>query len=251
MTRLRAVVVHLSASATIVLALLGLMWFVWYPAPYFEPDGGWNVLGILTGVEVVLGPLLTLIIFKPGKPGLKFDMGCIISVQLVALLYGGILIYQQRPAFVVFGVDRFTTVPAANVDFEQLRYPELKGIVGIGPTLAEAKPPQDPKQRQALLFGVLQEGQKDLEFRTELYEPYRPDLQQLRSHSIDLTQIAALSADAKHAIDAFIASQGGRLEDYLYLPLKGRNQDIVMVLSPENGLPVGSIPISPWLEDYR
>ncbi len=251
MTKLRAFVIHLAASVTIFLIFLVIMFFIWYPAPYFEVDGGWKVLRILAGVDVVLGPLLTLIVFKPGKPSLKFDMSCIVLVQLGALIYGGMIIYQQRPAFVVFGIDRFTSIPAAEVDFEQLRYPELKRVAGIGPMLAEAKPPKDLKLRQDLLFGVVMRGQKDLEFRAELYEPYRPDLQQLRSRSIDLTKIAAINADAKSAIDAFVTSQSERLEDYLYLPLRGRNKDIVMVLSPKDGMPVGSIPISPWLEDYH
>lgn len=223
---------------------------MWYPAPYFEINGGWQVWGLLANVNLVLGPLLTLIVFKSGKPGLKFDLSCIVLAQLTALIYGGTIVYQQRPSFVVFGVDRFTTVPAADVDFDQLRYSELKRVTGIGPILAEAKLPKDSKLRQELLFGIVLEGQKDLEFRAELYEPYRPELQQLRSRSIDLSKIAALSADAKQAIDTFIASQGGRLEDYLYLPLKGKNQDIIMVLSPEDGKPVASIPFSPWLEDY-
>lgn len=251
MTKLRAFAIHLSASAIIVLVFLGVMFFVWYPEPYFETDGGWNVLRILAGVDVVLGPLLTLIVFKPGKPSLKFDMSCIILVQLGALIYGGMIIYQQRPAFVVLGVDRFTSIPAAEVEFDKLKYSELKRITGIGPMLAEAKPPKDPKRRQELLFGILMEGRKDLEFRADLYKPYRPDLQQLRSRSIDLSKVAALSTDAKHAIETFLASQGGQMEDYLYLPLRGKNKDIVMVLSSESGLPVGSIPISPWLEDYH
>ncbi len=249
MTKLRAFAIHLTASATIILTFLGTMLLVWYPSPYFEIDGGWKVWGILAGVNMV-GPLLTLIVFKPGKPGLKFDLSCILLIQLIALIYGGTIIYQQRPAFVVFGVDRFTTVPAAEVDFDQLQYPELKRVVGIKPILAEAKPPNDPKHGEEL-FAVLLEGQKDLEFRPELYQPYQPDLQHLRSRSIDLSQIAALNTDAKHAINAFLASRGGQMENYLYLPLKGRDTDIVMVLSPENGLPVGSISIDPWLEDYR
>ena len=251
MTKLRASAIHLTASTTVILAFLGIMLLVWYPSPYFEIDGGWKLWGILAGVNMVLGPLLTLIVFKPGKRGLKFDLSCIVLVQLIALIYGGTIIYQQRPAFVVFGVDRFTTVPAAEVDFDQLQYPELKRVVGIGPILAEAKPPNDPKLRQDLLFAVVLEGQKDLEFRPELYHPYRPDLQHLRLRNIDLSKIATLSTDAKHTINTFLASQGGQMENYLYLPLKGKNTDIVMVLSPKNGLPVGSISINPWLEDYR
>ena len=251
MTKPRAFTIHLTASTTVILAFLSIMLLVWYPSPYFEIDGGWKLWGILAGVNMVLGPLLTLIVFKPGKPGLKFDLSCIVLVQLAALIYGGTIIYQQRPAFVVFVVDRFTTVPAAEVDFDQLQYPELKRVVSIGPILAEGKLPNDPKLRQDLLFAILLEGQKDLEFRPELYQPYQPDLQHLRSRSIDLSQIAALNTDVKHAINAFLASRGGQMENYLYLPLRGRNKDIVMVLSPESGLPVGSIPISPWLEDYQ
>lgn len=251
MTRLRAFVVQLIANAAILLAVLGLMWFVWYPAPYFEIEGGWQGWSLLTGVGLVLGPLLTLIVFKPGKPGLKFDLICIILVELAALIYGGVIIYQQRPAFVVFGVDRFTVVPVADADFNQLQYPELKRHVDIRPLLVEAKLPEDPKQFQELLFAVVSEGQKDLEFRPELYHPYQPDLQQLRTRSIDLSQITALNTNAKHAIEAFLSSHNGQMKDYLYLPLKGRSTDIIMVLSPENGLPVGSISIDPWLSDYR
>jgi hypothetical protein len=251
MTKLRAFTVHLTASSTIFLVFLGVMFFIWYPAPYFEIDGGWKVLSILAGVDVVLGPLLTLLLFKPGKPGLKFDMSCIVLVQLGALLYGGTIIYQQRPAFVVFGVDRFTTIPAADVDFDQLNYPELQRSAGIGPLLAQARPPDDPKRRQELLFGVLLEGQKDLEYRAEFYEPYRPDLTQLRSRSIDLEKIAARDATAKAVIEAFAKQHDGRLDDYFYLPLRGKNQDLVLALSATDGMPAGWIPISPWLEDYR
>jgi hypothetical protein len=152
---------------------------------------------------------------------------------------------------VVFGVDRFTTIPAADVDFNQIKYPELKRSAGIGPQLAQARPPDNPKLRQELLFGVLLEGQKDLEFRAELYEPYRPDLAQLRSRSLDLAQIAARDATAKAAIENFAKQHDGQLADYFYLPLRGKNQDFVLALSAQDGMPAGWIPISPWLEDDR
>jgi hypothetical protein len=82
-------------------------------------------------------------------------------LQLGALLYGRTIIYPQRPAFGVFGVDRFTTIPAAEVEFDQLQYPELQRRAGIGPLLAQVRPPDDPQRRQELLFAVLLEGQKD------------------------------------------------------------------------------------------
>ena len=251
MTKLCAPAIYLSVSIIIFLVFLGIVFFVWYPRPYFETDDNEKVLWILAGAYMALGPLLALIFFKPGKPRLTFDVICIALMQASTLFYSGAIIYQQRPEFVVFGIDLFTTVTATEVEFDKLKYPELQRTVGIEPLLVQARPPENHKLCQELLFEVLFESKKDMEFRAELYGPYQPDLQQLRLHSIDLTQIATLSTDAKQAINTFVTQHGGRLNDYLYLPLKGRNKDIVMVLAPENGLPVGSIPINPWLEDYR
>ena len=137
------------------------------------------------------------------------------------------------------------------MDFDQLKYPELKRIAGIGPLLAQTRPPDDPKLRQELLFGVLMEGQKDLEFRAELYEPYRPDLAQLRSRSIDLAKIAALDETAKAAIAEF-SDQPWRTAGRLPLPAaaRARTRTLFMALSAQDGMPVGWISISPWLEDY-
>jgi hypothetical protein len=85
---------------------LGLIVIIWYPPPYFTIDGGWTHLKILISIHLVIGPLLTFIVFKSGKPSLKFDLSCIVLLQLGALLYGRMIIYQQRPAFVVSSVDR-------------------------------------------------------------------------------------------------------------------------------------------------
>jgi hypothetical protein len=106
MTRLGAFTLHLTASALLFLVFLGPMVFVGYPPPYFTIDGGSIILKILISIHLVIGPLLTLIVFKPGKPSLKFDLSCIVLLHLGALLYGRTIIYQQRPAFVVFSVDR-------------------------------------------------------------------------------------------------------------------------------------------------
>lgn len=250
MTKLRAFAVHITASLLIFLAFLGIMFFIWYPAPYFEINGGWVVLRIIAGVDVVLGPLLTLIVFKPGKPSLKFDMSVIISAQLAALLYGGSIVYQQRPVFVVLGIDRFTVISAAEVEYDKLKYPEFQNINRIGPRLVYARRPDDPKLREELMFGVLFEGKKDLEFRAEFYEPYQPDLAELRTRGLDLAKIANLNNDARQAIEAFITRVDGQLTDYLYFPLRGKNKDIIIVLSAKNGMPVDWIGISPWMSDY-
>ena len=45
----------------------------WFPGYLFELENVWQGLRILVPVDAILGPLLTLIIFVPGKKGLKGD----------------------------------------------------------------------------------------------------------------------------------------------------------------------------------
>ncbi|MFM1892645.1 MAG: hypothetical protein RLZ44_1722, partial [Pseudomonadota bacterium] len=82
MTRLQAFAIHLSLSLLLVGAVAGLLRWVWYPGPLFALEGGWQGLGLVALLLLVLGPLLTLILFKPGKAGLGFDLWLIALLQV-------------------------------------------------------------------------------------------------------------------------------------------------------------------------
>ena len=106
-SKLHAFLIHLAGSALVVGALCAIIFFVWYPAPYFAAKGASGVLRVLIGVDLILGPTLTLILFRPRKPGLVFDLSIIATIQLAALVFGTTVIYQERPYYAVFAVDRF------------------------------------------------------------------------------------------------------------------------------------------------
>src|SRR5215467_6827215 len=110
MSRWKASGIHLLLSCAIVGAVLVFMVSVWYRWPLFILAGGAGITLILAGVDVTLGPLITLIIFKPGKKGLKFDLTFIALLQVVALAYGVHVIFIARPVYLVFAVDRFNLV---------------------------------------------------------------------------------------------------------------------------------------------
>ena len=112
MTRWRASGLHLLFSIAIAAAVLALMLSLWYPGPLFEAAGGNDLLFILAGVNVVIGPLITLIIFRSGKWGLKFDLAVIGILQIGALIYGMRAVYLARPLFIVFVVDQFQVASA-------------------------------------------------------------------------------------------------------------------------------------------
>lgn len=66
--RLRASSIHLaiSLSVTIMAALLVLA--LWYPYPYREISDGRILFQLVVMVDVIMGPLITFVIFNSAKP---------------------------------------------------------------------------------------------------------------------------------------------------------------------------------------
>ncbi len=109
-SRRRAFLTHLGVSTTIFVVLSYLIILHWYPDYYFFLDGGIRAIATIFLVDVVLGPGLTLLVFKPGKKSLKFDMSVILSVQLLALTWGVNSVYTERSATTVFYQGKFTCI---------------------------------------------------------------------------------------------------------------------------------------------
>ena len=68
MNRFGAFAVHLGISLIIFIILGYLILFHWYPDFFFTSDGGWQGIRIVAFVDLVLGPVLTLVVFNNKKP---------------------------------------------------------------------------------------------------------------------------------------------------------------------------------------
>jgi hypothetical protein len=106
--------IHLLCSLLIAALAGGLVFGLWYPFPYRELSGGRELFLLIIAVDVVCGPLLTLVLFNPTKPRgeLWRDLGLVALIQLGALGYGLWTVWQARPLFLVQEVDRFKVVAA-------------------------------------------------------------------------------------------------------------------------------------------
>lgn len=107
-SRKQAFLAHLAVSATVFAVISGLIIFYWFPDYYFYLDGGIQGVATIFFVDVVLGPGLTLLVFKPGKKNLKFDMAVIVLLQLSALVWGVKNVYTERPGATVFYLGKFS-----------------------------------------------------------------------------------------------------------------------------------------------
>ncbi len=234
MTKTRAALLHFLVSALVVGVVLSIVFFAWYPGLLFPLSGAISPVLVMIGVDVTLGPLLTFIVYRQGKPGLKFDLGFIFTVQLIALCYGSLTLYNERPHFLVFAKDSFTAVSARQVELPKLRYPELARKPLVGVNLVFARMPEEPAEVQALLESVLFEGQPDLERRAEFFEPYANGAEQIRMAATGIDDFVPQGEAEQRAISKAKDRYGDRYPALGLIPTRTLETDYAVLLDLES-----------------
>lgn len=252
-SRGRAFLTHLAASAVIVGGACAIIFLVWYPHPYFLAAGAWTVLRVLIGVDLGLGPLLTLVVFKPGKRGLRFDLAAIALVQLVAFVYGVTSIYEARPYFTVFAIDRFYVLAREDVDPAALARRAREQPIGEkparGPLLVAASRPKDSAGMQRLLDETVFRGLPDIERRPEFWRPYAEETASVASHAKPLATLRAARPTSAALVAALPARLGLPEERLGFVPLIARNRDLSFIVDRASGAPLEALDVDPWVED--
>jgi len=247
LNRWQAFALHLALSAAVALLVVTLMLVVWYPRQSCTAMGGDTLILILIGVDVVVGPLITLIIFDPKKKGLRFDLTVIAAMQLAALAYGGSVMFEARPVYNVFVVDRFEVIAANAVDAESRAKAgaEFRSLPLTGPRIIAARQPDDAKRQADIVLSAMNGG-PDLANLPELYVPYEQFRQDAAKSARPLADLAKRQPQDADAIRAFVAASG-RAEDALgFLPMKARNKDMAVIVDRASGEVAGILPIHPW-----
>lgn len=243
MTRWKASTIHFSISLLIGLTAFCLLYFVYYPQPYFEPAGASKLVLILLGVDVILGPLLTLVVFKSGKKSLKFDLSIIAVVQMAALAYGLHVMWAARPVFVVASVDRFELVYAgdiANKDLAAARFPEFSKESITGPVLVVVRQPEEEERDEAM--DIVASG-SDLHFHPRFFVPATPTA--LANFLTRSKQIKDLPTNAQKLVDEYITSHGTTGE-IVAVPLKGRIDQYTVLINQKSNKMIAAIEVSAW-----
>ncbi len=237
--RWQAAGTHLLICIAIAATVIAVMLGVWYPGPLFEAAGGTGMLYILVGVDVILGPLLTLIVFKSGKRGMKFDLAMIGLVQIAALIYGAHIVYLARPAFIVFVKDRFEIVTAVELEPEALaaaKYPQFRNPGWTGPQLAAADMPTDPKERSKLIDATL--AGFDLQHFPLYYVPYAERTKEVLARAETIARLRVAEPVSAKEVDKYLVSSGTRDDDVRALLLRTRFAWVVVLLDPKTAQPL-------------
>ena len=230
-TRWQASGLHLAISAAIGAVALAIMLLVWYPWPLFHAEGGTELLFILLAVDVILGPIITLIVFRQGKRGMRFDLVVIGVTQLAALLYGMHIVFIARPAFLVFIADRFEVARAVELEPEELakaKFPQFSRPPFDGPKLAYAAMPSDPAKRQELVMKAF--AGVDLNAFPEYWVPYSERRKEVLAAAMTLERARAAEPENVKSVEAWLAASGRKEGDLRYVLLRARRAWVWVVL---------------------
>lgn len=248
MSRWKAASIHLSISIFVGLLTLALLFLVWFPQPYFEAAGGQHLIIVLLGVDLVLGPLLTLILFRSGKRGMVFDLWMIGIVQSTALVYGLYVIAEARPVFIVGVVDRFNLIAAADLapqDLAEGKKPEFRTLSWTGPRLIAARVPPPGKERTKLMFEG-GPGGKDVQDYPKYYVDYADEAATLLAHAKPLEKLRKTQPASAPMLDAWLAKHGRTDETTVWVPVMARKSSVTMLLDAKSGEVLEALPIYPW-----
>lgn len=246
-SRWRASAIHLSLSIVVAIVVTALILLVWYPGLYYRASGADHLFFVLMSVDVVVGPILTLILYRHGKPGLMLDLTTILVLQIAALVYGLSVIIGSRPVFLVAAIDRFVVIAANQIDPKDM--PEdaaspYRNLPLTGPRVVGFALPDDLSERDAVLFDEF--SGKRAEARPKLYRPYAETAADLLSRANPVSLLLKRREPIASAVRDWMASAGRGPEELRWLPLQARKMDLVMFIDPTTAEPLGMLEVDPW-----
>jgi hypothetical protein len=240
MTRVRASSLHLGVSSLVAVVLFAAFWWIWYRAPLFEAVGGLQIFLMLLAIDVILGPLLTLIVYKEGKKTLKFDLAVICLVQFAALCYGVYTLLVARPVYIAGLGHRFDVVHANEIDSANLGLANktlpIWGVEWVG-----TKRPDDKKERERVLFSGVDYGHFP-----QHHQPLENMRDELLARARPISELKRLNPEDHVAIDRWIEGQGMKPEQLVFQGLKAPTKDMAVILDAKTAKVVGIAPFKPW-----
>ena len=213
--RLKAFGLHLLGSACALTLILGGLYLGWYRWPGWYLTGVLHVLVIVGIVDLGLGPTLTLIIANPRKPRpiLARDIAIIVTVQLVALVYGSVTLWSGRPLYYAFSVNSLDMVQASDVEADEIKLagqqnPALAPHWYSLPRWIWAPLPDNPDEAMHIVNDASFGSGKDVVDMPRYFKPWEAGLPKLRDQLARLDDIRYFSKQEKQSLRKRLSQRG-------------------------------------------
>lgn len=246
-SRLLAAAIHFALSLIVAALAAGLVFALWYPYPYREISGGSHLFLIVVAVDVIMGPLLTLVAFNRNKPAaeLRRDLTVIGVLQMAALAYGLWTVAVARPVHLAFEIDRFRVVHAMDIPAEEmdLAPPEFRRLPWTGPTLLSVRDFKSQQEGSDATLAALQGF--PLGARPFLWQRYDEARPQILKVARPLEELKTRFPDQVSMIEVALrpGPDHGTSRSVVYVPMTGRDQFWTVLLDLRTTEVIAFVPI--------
>lgn len=226
-----------------------LIFLVWFPGVLANIVGGRQLFLLVVGSDLILGPLISLVIFNRQKSRRQLVLDYVIvgAVQLAALIYGVSIVADSRPVFVAFAVDRLEVVTAAELEDADLKAAadtKYKSRSWFGPVLVSVQFPTDPKERTQLLFSALNGA--DAQLLPKYYRAYDSQHDEIKIKSESLSVLVSNHKIEQNQLDKISEELHYDQQSLRWLPVHHRFGFSTAILDAATGYPLKYLPIDPY-----
>lgn len=236
--RLKALALHLVVSCVVLSLTLGTLYLCWYRWPgWYLADAG-QVTGVLAAVDLVLGPLLTFVVASDAKPRrvLARDISVIGVLQLSALIYGSLSLWNGRPLYYAFSEDVIQVVQAYDFEPQELALANrqnapLRPHWYSLPRWVWAPLPADPKEHDRIVQSAVSGG-SDVIAMPRYYQAWEAGLPTLRTRLTKIDDLKYFNGIERKSLKA--SMQRSQLPTDLAncLAVLGRGRPVLAVFDP-------------------
>jgi hypothetical protein len=231
---------HLLASAIVLGIVVGGLYLGWYRWPGWYLADATQVTQVMIGVDLVVGPLLTMVIANPGKQMriLARDISVIAAVQLIALGYGSVSLWNGRPLYYAFSEDVLQLVQAYDINSEQAalgiqKSPLLAPHWYSLPRWIWAPLPPDSAEREKIV-GAAVSGGDDVISMPQYYKAWEVGLPSLRTQLKKFDDQKYFSGNDKKILRQRMQQAGLPTDQLNTLAFTGRGHPLMAVFDPSS-----------------
>jgi len=236
--RLKAFSLHLLSSATVLTLILGSLYFGWYRWPGWHLTDVKTVVLVMVCVDVVLGPTLTLIIANQQKSRreLTRDIGIIVVVQLCALTYGSVSLWNGRPLYYAFSETVLQLVQSYDIDARDAETgrqlnPALAPHWYSLPRWIWAPLPQNAEESRKIVVSAVTGGD-DVISMPKYFKPWEDGLSSLRNKLKKVDDVPYFAKSEKKKLKERMKAAGLPDDQVNTMPLTGRGHPLLAVFDP-------------------
>lgn len=236
--RFKALGLHLLGSAVVLTLVLGTLYLGWYRWPGWYLADVQHVALVLAGVDLALGPLLTFIIAGPSKlrRQLTRDVAMIVVVQLIALTYGAVSLWNGRPLYYAYSEDVLQVVQAYDIDAHELslareQHADLVPHWYSLPRWIWAPLPQDEHEHDRIEASAIAGG-ADVISMPRYFKRWEQGLPTLRAQLHKVDDVKYFSSAEKKVLKERMRAAGFPTDQLNSIALTGRARPLLAVLDP-------------------